>query len=217
MSWHIITAEDSRKWRKLSLYFAYDIIVIWIFLRVILVQGGWVGLGLCCLMTPGLSKDIQCHVWPYFFPNLHITRSDIRPHIKWAVSLVIAYGHGHINISWGLCGYVRVNILTLSPLRREQYREESLHVIRNPSKSCKELCKLTGNCMLYISESHLIAWCISQWNGTASYNILLLTQFREMLWTRTPLNWREVEGCESHEWKELHTRTRPNSSITHQK
>ena len=21
---------------------------------------------LCCLMTPGLSKDIQCHVWPYF-------------------------------------------------------------------------------------------------------------------------------------------------------
>ena len=22
--------------------------------------------GLCCLMTPGLSKDIQCHVWPYF-------------------------------------------------------------------------------------------------------------------------------------------------------
>ena len=23
---------------------------------------GWVGLGLCCLMTPGLSKDIWCHV-----------------------------------------------------------------------------------------------------------------------------------------------------------
>ena len=21
---------------------------------------------LCCLMTPGLSKDIRCHVWPYF-------------------------------------------------------------------------------------------------------------------------------------------------------
>ena len=27
------------------------------------------------------------------FLNLQITRSDIRPHIKWAVSLVIAYGH----------------------------------------------------------------------------------------------------------------------------
>ena len=23
--------------------------------------------GLCCLMTPGHSKDIRCHVWPYFF------------------------------------------------------------------------------------------------------------------------------------------------------
>ena len=28
---------------------------------------GWVGFGLGCLMTPGLSKDIRCHVWPYFF------------------------------------------------------------------------------------------------------------------------------------------------------
>ena len=27
------------------------------------------------------------------FLNLHITRSDIRHHVKWAVSLVIAYGH----------------------------------------------------------------------------------------------------------------------------
>ena len=27
------------------------------------------------------------------FLNLQIIRSDIRPHIKWAVSLVIAYGH----------------------------------------------------------------------------------------------------------------------------
>ena len=27
------------------------------------------------------------------FLNLQIVRSDIRPHIKWAVSLVIAYGH----------------------------------------------------------------------------------------------------------------------------
>ena len=27
------------------------------------------------------------------FLNLQVTRSDMRPHIKWAVSLVIAYGH----------------------------------------------------------------------------------------------------------------------------
>ena len=33
--------------------------------------------------------------------NLQITRSDIRPHIKWAVSRVIAYGH--FNFSSGVC------------------------------------------------------------------------------------------------------------------
>ena len=27
----------------------------------------WFGLVWCCLMTSGLSRDIQCHVWPYFF------------------------------------------------------------------------------------------------------------------------------------------------------
>ena len=59
------------------------------------------GLDLGCLMTRGLRKDIRCHVWPYFFLNLQIARSDIRPHIKWAVSLVmIAYGH--FNLSQGL-------------------------------------------------------------------------------------------------------------------
>ena len=34
---------------------------------------------LCCFMTPGLRKDIRCHVWPFF----KTCRSDIRPHIKW--------------------------------------------------------------------------------------------------------------------------------------
>ena len=56
------------------------------------------GLVLCSLMTPGLSNDIRCHVWPYFSKS-QITRSDIRPHLKWAVSLVTAYGH--FNFSQG--------------------------------------------------------------------------------------------------------------------
>ena len=43
-------------------------------------------------MTPGLSKDMVSYV-TILFVNLHITRSDIRPHIKRGVSLVIAYGH----------------------------------------------------------------------------------------------------------------------------
>ena len=33
-------------------------------------------------------------------PNLQITRSDIRPHIKWVVRLVTAYGH--FNLIWGI-------------------------------------------------------------------------------------------------------------------
>ena len=45
--------------------------------------------------------------------NLQIIRSDIRPHIKWPVSLVIAYGH--FNLPEDLCGYVWVYILTYSP------------------------------------------------------------------------------------------------------
>ena len=47
-------------------------------------------------MKPSLSKDIQCHGWPYSFNDficLQITTSDIRPHIKWTVSLVITDGH----------------------------------------------------------------------------------------------------------------------------
>ena len=50
------------------------------------------------------------------FLKLHITRSDITPHIKWAVCLVIAYGHFIVPR-----GFVRVciwvNILILSPPR----------------------------------------------------------------------------------------------------
>ena len=39
------------------------------------------------LMTPGLSKDIQCHVrMTIHFLNLQLTRSDIWPHTKWAIS-----------------------------------------------------------------------------------------------------------------------------------
>ena len=30
------------------------------------------------------------------FPNLQIARSDIRPHVMWAVSLMTAYGHSNL-------------------------------------------------------------------------------------------------------------------------
>ena len=68
--------------------------------------------GLCCLVTPGLSKTSCMTI---LFLNLQITISDIRPHIKWAVSLVIAYGQ--FTLLGGFC--VGMYGLTLSPLREE--------------------------------------------------------------------------------------------------
>ena len=64
---------------------------------------GW--MDLCCLMTPGLRTFVSCMTILYL--NLLITRSDIRLHIKWTVSLVTAYGY--FNLPQGLCGYVWVH------------------------------------------------------------------------------------------------------------
>ena len=73
----------------------------------------WVWALYCCSWQLGLSKDIWCHVGSYSFVYLQITKSDIRPHVKWAVRLVIAYGRFKSS-SKGLCGYLWVNRLTLS-------------------------------------------------------------------------------------------------------
>ena len=39
------------------------------------------------------SKDIYCHLWPYFFIYFQSTQAEIRPQVKWAFNLLIAYGH----------------------------------------------------------------------------------------------------------------------------
>ena len=49
-----------------------------------------------------------------FYKQVRISRSDIRPHKKWAVSLVILHMITSIFLR-ALCGYIWVNILTLSP------------------------------------------------------------------------------------------------------
>ena len=41
---------------------------------------------LCCLLTFGLSKGIQCHAGPHYFLCFQTTRTDIRPQVKRAVS-----------------------------------------------------------------------------------------------------------------------------------
>ena len=55
-------------------------------------------------------------MYDHTFLNLQITTSDVRPHIKWAVRLVILHMVTLVFLG-GLCGYVWVNILTLSPHR----------------------------------------------------------------------------------------------------
>ena len=95
--------------------------------------------GLCRFMTPGLNTDFQCHM-TILCLNLQITRSDIRPHTKWAVSLVIAYGH--FIFLGGLCGYVWVTVLTLSP-QRENLKFGS---VDQASSATPDGIMTAGNC-----------------------------------------------------------------------
>ena len=53
--------------------------------------------------TAMVSERTFAGMYDHIFLNLQITRSDIRPHTKWAVSLVIAYGHFNLPQ-----GFVRV-------------------------------------------------------------------------------------------------------------
>ena len=75
---------------------------------------GWAGLVL--FNDTGLvsvSTLVSCMT--ILFLKLQITRSDIRPHIKWAVSLQLHMVIMTLIFLRGSCGYVWVNILALSP------------------------------------------------------------------------------------------------------
>ena len=70
-------------------------------------------------MTPGLSEDIQCHVWPYSFLGLQITKVDISPQIKNGLSTWWPQMATVIFLT-GLCGCVWVN---MHPCHLWGYRE----------------------------------------------------------------------------------------------
>ena len=79
-------------------------------LKITITRSGQV----CCWMTPGLSRDIRCHVWPYFskLANHQIRHQPIRSGLSvWWLHMVT------LIFLRGLCGYVWVNVLTLPPLR----------------------------------------------------------------------------------------------------
>ena len=64
------------------------------------------------LTTLGLSKDIQCHALPHSFLCLQITVVDVG-----ASEICCQPGDCGWPLKPSLCGYVLVNILTLSSLR----------------------------------------------------------------------------------------------------
>ena len=96
------------------------------------------GLGLFCLMTPAVVSVRTFGVmYDHTFLKLQLTRSD-------HVSLVIA--HGHLIFLQGLCGYMRDNILTLSPPR---------WVLRMSRKDCGTTSFLARYLLYYAQSSDI--------------------------------------------------------------
>ena len=76
---------------------------------------------LCCLMTPGLGKDIQCHVWPSSFLS-QIVKS-------YSLQMATLIFHRR------LCGYAWLNLLTLSLPRYHIVHFCLLKVLKCTAKS----------------------------------------------------------------------------------
>ena len=88
-------------------------------------------------MTPGLSKNIRCHVWPYFlltYKSLDQTSDHTWSGLlAWWLHLVI------LIFLRGLCGNIWVNILILLPLRVVKFEFMTLLEIQ---AYCHIWCKL---------------------------------------------------------------------------
>ena len=86
----------------------------------------------------------------FFYKQVQISRSDIRPHIKWAVSLVILHMVTSIFLQ-GLCGYIWVNIFTLSPRRGDAKERIMMRKLSWMDPEGIMMCKLKDR---WIWESH---------------------------------------------------------------
>ena len=64
---------------------------------------------LLVIATKGVNFVLTQTPGVHSFLCLQITKIDIWPQVKWALNLVIAYGH--LIFLMGLCGFVWVNIL----------------------------------------------------------------------------------------------------------
>ena len=87
--------------------------------------------------------------------NLQITRSNIRPHKKWAISLVLA--GGHLIFLMGLSECVWSNILTLSPERVTFL----LRIVTMWVSLIKDTWQRALHSYLYILQSQIFSWAAS--------------------------------------------------------
>ena len=77
-----------------------------------------------------------------FYKQVQISRSDIRPHIKWAVSLVILHMVTSISL-WGLCGGLPITVVIVSAtmkldqnLKHQASQFKVCHVVYVYDKGC---------------------------------------------------------------------------------
>ena len=101
------------------------------------------------------------------FLSLQITRSDIRPHIKWAVSLVM-YMVTLIFLGV-LCGYLRVSILTSSTLMGEMLvfntQTNVCHMVHLWRKICRYcVLKFTTNISNTVFPRLITGFQMSAWS-----------------------------------------------------
>ena len=103
-------------------------------------------------MTPGLSKDIQCHVWPHFFWNCKSPDQTLGHTWNW----VSAWWLRMVSSIFlrGLCGYIWDNILTLSPLR--------VAILRSLVKLAKIKESTVHVCWHRLSHKVIMCTCVTE-------------------------------------------------------
>ena len=111
-----------------------------------------------------------------FYKQVQISRSDIRPHIKWAVSLVMLHMVTSIFLQ-GLCGYIWVNTLTLSPQRGIFYLEKARLIVQWHRFQQRSICAIWASreCLSKCKSSNHtngLSWALSRTKASSRNRIL---------------------------------------------
>ena len=124
------------------------------------------------LVMPGLSKNILVSCMTLLFSVLanHQIRHKTT-HVKWAVSLAIV--DCQLTFPRDLCGYVWVNILTLSTWRVSEYRETWIQLM--PTSLDHALITSSYKSWLYsryLTLKVLVTTIDAQWEGMGDVGLV---------------------------------------------